>query len=213
MFDSDEVSPEEHKQNVQKLFAQIIDKNDSKINCENYDLTSQELEELADILKEKKFTELNLSLNGINSDGMEALQIIILNNSHLKKIDLEANKIDDDAILKLIQNEEVRKRLPSIDLKLSMNPLRETGLKEGAKCMSVLTVASMTRGSYIKDEGLLDKYRSTISSYLQSVSKESELGAIGFFKILKDDEFKDPTQAGKLQKPEPTITSPTNKKS
>jgi uncharacterized protein (UPF0216 family) len=164
-------------------FARIIDSNESKLDCENHGLTSEELEELADILKSKTFSELDLGYNEINAAGMEALQKIILSNPHLKIINLEANKIDDEAILKLIQNEEVRKRLPTMDIRLTMNPIRETGLIEGAKCMSVLTVTSMTRGTHIKDEDLLHKYRSTIANYLKSENKEDERQSIVFLKF------------------------------
>jgi hypothetical protein len=219
MLDGDEMTPEEHKQNVREAFNKISGSVTKKINCANLDLTSDEFKELVSILKDKEFETLDLRYNGIDISYIESLQNIIINNPQLKEIDLEGNNINDEAIIKLLDNAEVCKRLSNIYIKFFINPYGEKGLIAAGKYMSPHTIGMMTSSAQIKDKALAASYDDAVGKYLRQESKEESSLPFNLFlfkQLEKEkqftDEFKDPAQADKLQKNN-TITSSPRKNS
>jgi hypothetical protein len=230
MFDEDsddEMTPEKRKKNVSDAFNKISSKETKLISCAGLQLTSEEFVELVNILKTKNFDTLDLRYNGINTSYIEALQNIIINNSQLKTINLEGNQIDDNAILKLLDNEAVRNRLPNIYIMFAINPYSDKGLIEAAKFMSPHTVGMMTSGAQLKDKELILSIDNAVGKYLRQEDKQGsslpfnlflfkqleEDSQIGKLQKLKlDDEYKDQTQADKLQTNN-VITGPARKNS
>jgi hypothetical protein len=218
--DSNEMTSEEHKQLVQETFSRINTANASEIDCSGLDLTADELEELVDILKNKTVTSIDLSSNKLDITGMASLQKIIVDHPQITEIDLDGNRIDDNAIIKLLDNEKVCNALFKIDIKLAMNRFGDIGLREGAKFMSPTTIVMMTSSPMIEDQELANAYCRVIGNYLTQESKKpSSLPFHLFlFKQLESekhfkDEVKDPSQANRLQNADTRIISPSPKKS
>jgi hypothetical protein len=145
---------------------------------------------------------------------MESLQKIIMNNAKLKEISLEANQIDDNAIIKLLDKREVRQNLSNVYVRFAINPYSEKGLLEAAKYMSISTIGMMTSIPKIKDEALVSNIIDAVEKY----SREEDKGGTPFnlpfnlflFKQLEEkanvdklqnlsleDELKDPTPKSK----------------
>jgi hypothetical protein len=211
----DEMTPEQRKKNVSDAFNKIKDKETKSISCVGLQLTSGEFNELVDILKDKNFETLDLRYNGINSSYIESLQNIIINNSQLKKINLEGNKIDDDAILKLIDNKAVCERLPDIFIMFAVNPYTDKGLLAATKFMSPHTIGMMTSGAQLQDKALVSSIDDAVGRYVRKEEESSLPFNLFLFKQLERDsqinkldldELKDPNATARQN--ESKITSP-----
>lgn len=146
MYDDDDdekMTPEEHNKIVADAYNRIKESNSRKIDYVNISPTVEQFKMLADLLKGKVFQRIDLSCNDLTSAYMESLQQIIINNPELKEISLEANRLDDDAIVKLVDNSEVAKRLSNIHIKFAIYFYSDKGFFAAAQCMSPSTVLMM----------------------------------------------------------------------
>ncbi len=197
MYD-EEFTPEMRQQNVVKAFEEIASSDDYRVDCRGLELTLEEFSELADILKNKRFTKIDLSLNRMNKNYMESLQKIIMNNAELEEISLEANQIDDEAITKLLDKKEVRQNLSNVYVRFAINPYSEKGLLEAAKYMSISTIAMMTSIPRVKDEALVSNIIDAVEKY----SREEDKGGIPFnlpFNLFLFKQLEEKAQVDKLQ--------------
>ncbi len=159
MYDEDEkMTPEEHNQIVAEAHDRIKASNTTNIKYINISPTVEEFKEFADLLKGKIFQKIDLSLNDLTCAHMDSLQQIIINNPGLEEINLEANLLDDDAIVKLVENPEVAKRLSNIYIKFAINFYSDRGFFAAADCMSPSTVLMMNRVPGFKDKKAVDAH-------------------------------------------------------
>jgi hypothetical protein len=223
---ADELTPEQRRQNVLAAFDELRQTSDSFINCEALDLTLDEFKELAEILKSKNFETLILRYNGINTSYIETLQKIILNNPDLKKIDLQGNQIDDEAISKLLDNKTVCDRLPNIYIVLTINPVTDKGVIEGTQYMSPHTIGMMTSNAKVNDTALVSSISNAVGKYLRKENKEESSLPFNLFlfkqleadsqidklqNLKLEDQAKNTVQASKSQNN--NVTNPTRKNS
>ena len=196
--DDEEITPEEHRRNIDDLCKKVLLSNESRIDCSYKQFTDNELEHLAFVLKGKKIVYLDLSSNMLNKNHMQALQKIIIHCPSLVRINLQFNKIDDAAIFQLVANNLVQQRLPDLDLIMFVNSFGKMGLIEGAKYMSADTVSSMTNCPYIKDPDLTNQYDAILQTYYRRLDMGSSNIPFNLFLFSHLSNNSTPKKATKL---------------
>jgi hypothetical protein len=147
--------------NLEEKITDKESKLDETLDCSDFALTKEDLEKLAALLKRKPtIKKLFLSYNEFGNEGMDALSDLIVSNKNLKEIWLEYNEIDNNGLLKLINNPDVKERLPVVNIHLASNRITDDGYIAASKVMSPLSVISIPTGNIIRDGVLRERIRS-----------------------------------------------------